>query len=121
MDDEGLYVHHWVNEPAVKLYTRWDAMNGERFAVGSIFAKESFQVHASGAVTPGPLSLMEKVKSGERGAWVFTKVSADGRYQRTNGPESAKTAHCFDCHGQMLKGHDGAFFPPKKYRVNAMR
>jgi cytochrome c553 len=115
----GMFVNHWVNPEAAELYTKWEDMNGAKFAVGTIFAKESFRVSKKGEVKRGPLFLMEKVADSEApDGWVYTRLFPNGKYQRTNGNKSEKMVFCHDCHSATIEDQDAAMFPPEEYRVS---
>ena len=115
----NMLVNHWVNAPGAELYTKWEEMDGAKFAVGTIFAKESFRVNKKGEVKRGPLFLMEKVADGDApDGWVYTRLFPNGKYQRTNGPKSEKMVFCHDCHAATIETQDAAFFPPEEYRVS---
>lgn len=113
-----MFVNHYVSPDAADLYTKWEDMDGAKFPVGAIFAKESFRVTKKGEVKRGPLFLMEKVAADEApDGWVYTRLFPNGKYQRTNGPKSEKMVFCHDCHAATLEDQDAAFFPPEEYRT----
>ena len=113
-----MFVNHWVSPDAADLYTRWEDMEGQKFPVGTIFAKESFRVDKKGEVKRGPLFLMEKVAADAApDGWVYTRLFPNGKYQRTNGPKSEKMVFCHDCHAAVIEDQDAAFFPPEEYRT----
>ena len=116
----GMFVNHYVNDLGADLYTKWEDMNGEKFAVGTIFAKESFRISKKdGKVKRGPLFLMEKVAASEApDGWIYTRLFPNGKYQRTNGNKSEKMVFCHECHAATLEDQDAAFFPPEEYRVS---
>lgn len=115
----GMFVNHYVSDAAADLYTKWEDMDGAKFAVGTIFAKESFRISKKdGSVKRGPLFLMEKVAADAApDGWVYTRLFPNGKYQRTNGPKSEKMVFCHDCHAATLDDQDAAFFPPEEYRT----
>ncbi|MEO1493741.1 MAG: cytochrome P460 family protein [Pseudomonadota bacterium] len=114
----GMFVNHFVSPGAKDLYTRWEDMNGAKFAVGTIFAKESFRVTKKGEVKRGPLFLMEKVADDAApDGWVYTRLFPNGKFQRTGGNASEKMVFCHDCHSATLELQDAAFFPPEGNRV----
>lgn len=116
----GMFVNHWVNDKGADLYTKWEEMDGAKFAAGTIFAKESFRVTKKGEVKRGPLFLMEKVAAGgapDTDDWIYTRLFPNGKYQRTLGNKSDKMTFCHDCHAATLDSQDAAFFPPEEYRV----
>ena len=114
----GMFVNHWVNDKGAALYTKWEDMDGAKFDVGTIFAKESFRVTKKGEVKRGPLFLMEKVAADVApDGWVYTRLFPNGKYQRTNGNKSEKMAFCHECHTATLEDQDAAFFPLEDNRV----
>lgn len=113
-----MFVNHWVNAKGADLYTKWEEMEGAKFAVGTIFAKESFRITKTGSVKLGPLFLMEKVAADKaKDGWVYTRLFTNGKFQRTNGPGHKKMRFCHDCHASTIEDYDGAFFPPEEYRI----
>ncbi len=55
----GMFVNHYVNDAGAELYTKYEEMNGAKFAVGTILAKESFRISKKdGSIKRGPLFLM---------------------------------------------------------------
>lgn len=115
----GMFVNHYVNDAGAELYTKYEDMNGAKFAVGTIFAKESFRISKKdGSVKRGPLFLMEKVAASEApDGWIYTRLFPNGKYQRTNGNKSEKMVFCHECHTATLEDQDAAFFPPEENRV----
>ena len=116
----GMFVNHYVNDAGVELYEKYEDMNGAKFAVGTIFAKESFRISKKdGSIKRGPLFLMEKVADSEApDGWVYTRLFPNGKYQRTNGNKSEKMVFCHECHAATLEDQDAAMFPPEEYRVS---
>ena len=115
-----MFVNHFVNEAGAEIYKKWEDMDGAKFPVGTIFAKESFRVTKKGEVKRGPLFLMEKVAADQApDGWVYTRLFPNGKYQRTGGNKSEKMVFCHDCHAATLEDQDAAFFPPEEYRVSA--
>lgn len=114
----GMFVNHWVNDAGVDLYTKWESMDGAKFPVGTIFAKESFRIDKQGVVKRGALFLMEKVAADAApDGWLYTRLFPNGAYQRTNGPKSETMVFCHECHAATIDEYDAAFFPPEEYRV----
>ena len=61
---------------------------------------------------------MEKVAADAApDGWVYTRLFPNGKYQRTNGPKSAKMKFCHDCHASTIEEQDAAFFPPEERRT----
>jgi hypothetical protein len=116
----SLMINHIVNPVATELYTRWEGMEGMRLPEGSILVKESYLITSAGEIRVGPLSIMEKAAPGtvpETGDWIYTRVFADGRYQRTLGPDGDRLLFCNDCHAATLDFYDAMFFPPEERRI----
>ena len=116
----SLMINHIVNPVAAELYTSWDGMEGKKFPEGSILVKESYRVTKSGEIRIGPLFLMEKTAPGavpETGDWIYTRILADGRIQRTLGPEGDRMMFCNDCHAATIDSYDAMFFPPEERRI----
>ena len=115
----GMFVNHWVNDLGAELYTKWEDMDGAKFPVGTIFAKESFRISKKdGSVKRGPLFLMEKVAADAApDGWVYTRLFPNGKFQRTGGNKSEKMVFCHDCHSATLEDQDAAFFPPEERRA----
>ena len=113
-----MFVNHFVSPDAADIYTKWEDMDGAKFPVGAIFAKESFRVTKKGEVKRGPLFLMEKVADDAApDGWVYTRLFPNGKYQRTGGNKSEKMVFCHDCHAAVIDDQDAAFFPPEEYRA----
>ena len=114
-----MFVNHFVNDKGADLYTKWEDMDGAKFEIGTIFAKESFRVTKKGEIKRGPLFLMEKVAADAApDGWIYTRLFPNGKYQRTGGNKSEKMVFCHDCHAATLEDQDAAFFPPEEYRTN---
>jgi len=114
----NMFVNHWVNDLGAEIYVKWEEMDGAKFPIGTIFAKESFRINKKGVVKRGPLFLMEKVAADVApDGWVYTRLFPNGKYQRTNGPKSKKMVFCHDCHAATIEDQDAAFFPPEEYRI----
>ncbi len=87
---------------------------------GSIVAKDSFAVTADGDVMPGPLFVMEKMRTGFNPAgrdWRYTMIMPDGSvFGVTNGVDSDKVRFCMTCHARAGAAHDHLYFLPPAYR-----
>ena len=110
------YVHNYANS-AASAYAKYEASG--TMPEGAKLAKDSFTVGADGAVTLGPLFLMEKLAAGsspETGDWRYTMVMPNGAiFGRTMGAGSDKVQFCADCH--MATDTDSMWFLPEEYRV----
>lgn len=82
---------------------------------GTIITKESFSVGEDGAVTPGPLFIMEKVEAGvssETMDWYYSAVAASGAPMGVN----VMTA-CNECHVGNYDYQGGLGYPVDEARV----
>ena len=114
----GRYVSNYVNAVGAASYRTWE--EGGPAPVGTVLAKDSFTVTASGAVGVGPLFVMEKMASdfnAASGNWRYSMVSPGGEIVgETNGAGSDMVAFCIDCH--MAAERDSMFFLPEAFRIN---
>lgn len=112
----GRYVNNYANGTAAN-YGKFEGF-GE-MPVGSVLAKDSFLVDASGETTVGPLFLMRKMEAGFRpdfGDWEYTLIMAGGNvFGITNGKGSGNVEFCGSCH-MAVPGQDHMFFLPVEYR-----
>lgn len=87
--------------------------------VGTILAKDSFQLTPSGEIQAGPLFLMEEMKPGynkENGDWAYTLIMANGDiYGTSQGKGAENVTFCSDCHN-AAEDQDYLFFLPEEYR-----
>lgn len=93
-----------------------------RLPAGAVIAKDSFMVSDEGAISAGPLFLMEKMPEG------FHYVSADWRYAmimpdgslfgETGGENAAAVEFCISCH-LAAERYDHLHFMPGAVRVKA--
>ena len=101
-----------VNEIGLAEYNKFSEERGP-MPVGTVLAKESFNVNKKNAVKKGPLFFMEKVAAGtadEYGNWVYSLVQPNGK----TGKISQK--FCHDCHG-AFSDQDAMGYPDEDYRV----
>jgi class 3 adenylate cyclase len=112
-----LYINNYAN-PAAKAYGKFERAG--TLPVGSILAKDSFEVTESGDVVTGPLTLMEKMPPGfnpENRDWRYTMIMPDGAlFGITKGERSARVDFCAECHIAAGDSHDHLFFIPEQYR-----
>ena len=105
----------FVNEAAFAEYTKFSDERGA-MPVGSILAKESFNVSKKGKVKKGPLFFMTKVAAGgdadKYGNWVYTAFQPKGKAMKI------KQAFCHGCHG-AFDTQDSMGYPGEDYRVSA--
>ena len=87
--------------------------------VGAIIAKDSFVVAKDGALTPGPLFVMEKMEKGfsyVSGDWRYSMVMPDGSFfGQTNGENADRVEFCIGCHLAREKNNH-LYFVPANYR-----
>lgn len=106
------YVNHYANE------TARDYGSGKRLPVGSVVAKDSFSVTASGGILLGPLFLMEKMPAGFNhvsGDWKYSLIQPDGTvFGETNGIGSQRVQYCISCH-LAVEGQDHLYFVPAEH------
>ncbi|MGG7567640.1 cytochrome P460 family protein [Rhodovulum sp. DZ06] len=103
----------WVNPVGAEAYLRFDE-EGAKMPAGTVIAKESFTVDASGAAAPGPLFFMEKAAPGaspETGDWYYMMVSARG------APVAVPVVQaCHDCHSGF-EDSDFLGYPAEEVRA----
>ncbi len=138
--------------PAVKAYQRWrrynttpyrSASHGQRYLnnyanakgvaygmfekagrlpVGAVIAKDSFTVTEEGAVSAGPLFIMEKMPQGFNyvsGDWRYTMIMPDGSiFGETKGENTEAVKFCISCHLAAEK-NDHLKFMPNEVRATA--
>ena len=89
--------------------------------VGSVLAKDSFEVTERGDVVTGPLALMEKMPAGfnpEGRDWRYTTIMPDGSlFGTTNGENTGRVEFCVECHIAAGDEQDHLFFIPSERRV----
>lgn len=116
-----LYVNNYAN-PTAKAYGK--AERAGTLPVGSVLAKDSFEVTESGDVVTGPLTLMEKMPLGfnpENRNWRYTMIMPDGSlFGTTKGERSAQVDYCAECHIAAGDAHDHLFFVPDQYRIQLL-
>jgi len=115
------FVRHYVNDVGKEAYIKWEALAGRNMPVGSITAKESFNVNKKGEVRNGPFFLMEKVAAGtlpDTDDWKYTLMFPNGKVVGVSGTDTAKKVKfCHDCHVNVLDDQDAMFFPDEDYRI----
>jgi hypothetical protein len=103
----------FVNDVGFSEYVKFNDEDA-KMPVGTVIAKESFNVGKKGDVKVGPLFFMEKVAAGEAdefGNWVYSAVQPKGK------PMKIKQSFCHDCHGNF-EGQDALGYPEEDYRVS---
>ena len=103
----------YVNDTAFEEYTRYSEERGA-MPVGSILAKESFNVSKKNKVRKGPLFFMTKVAAGGDaepfGNWVYGVFNPKGKAQKI------KQKFCHDCHGNYDE-QDAMGYPDEEVRM----
>jgi hypothetical protein len=111
-------VNNYANRRG-RSYINYDKV--KRMPVGSVLAKDSFQVQAGGKLALGPLFLMEKMARGwskASGDWKYTMVMPDGTVLgTTRGKGADKVKFCYECHNAAAE-KDALMFLPKEHRVS---
>lgn len=103
----------FVNETGFSEYVKFGD-EGVTMPVGTVIAKESFNVDKKGVVKKGPLFFMEKVAAGEAdefGNWLYSAVQPKGK------PMKIKQAFCHNCHGNF-EDQDSLGYPEEDYRIS---
>lgn len=112
------YVNNWVNAIGAERYKKYEELG--QMPVGSVIAKDSFTVAASGSVAAGPMFLMEKMADGfqsDLGNWKYSMVMPDGSvFGQTNGKNSAGMVFCSDCHAVVGEDQDYLMLLPEEVR-----
>lgn len=109
----GRFLTTWVNEAGAEAYLKYE--EDPEIPAGTRIAKESFSVGDDGAVTPGPLFLMQKVEAGaspETGDWHYMMVAPNGAPQAVN----VQTA-CSACHQENFGHQGGLGYPVEEARI----
>ena len=105
----------YVNETGHEEYVKFSDEN-PTMPVGTIIAKESFNVSKKGKVKTGPLFFMEKVAAGgdadEYGNWVYSALQPNGK------PMKIKQQFCHGCHGGF-DDQDSLGYPEEDKRAAA--
>ena len=105
----------FVNDIGFEEYTKFSDERGP-MPVGTIIAKESFNVNKKGKVAKGPLFFMTKAAAGgeadQYGNWVYAAFSAKGKAMKI------KQKFCHDCHG-AYEDQDSLGYPVADYRISS--
>ncbi|EFL89225.1 cytochrome P460 family protein [Ahrensia sp. R2A130] len=105
----------YVNETGFAEYTKYSEERGP-MPVGSILAKESFNVSKKNKVQKGPLFFMTKVAAGGEaepfGNWVYGVFNPKGKVQKIS------QKFCHDCHGNYDE-QDFMGYPDEDVRIEA--
>ncbi|MGI9412640.1 MAG: cytochrome P460 family protein [Hyphomicrobiales bacterium] len=110
------FINNYANG-AAKAYGRYEEAG--RMPVGAVVAKDSFTVTGDGAITAGPLFVMEKMPTGFNyvsGDWRYTMVQPDGTlFGVTKGEGSERVEFCIGCH-LAVEDQDHLHFIPEEHR-----
>ncbi|MEE9315374.1 MAG: cytochrome P460 family protein [Rhizobiaceae bacterium] len=105
----------FVNETGYAEYVKF-AEENVKMPVGSIVAKESFNVSKKGKVQKGPLFFMTKVAAGGEadkfGNWVYAAFTPKGKEMKI------KQGFCHGCH-TGYEDQDSLGYPVEEVRVKA--
>ena len=110
----GRFLLTWVNETGYDDYVKYDTEDAD-MPVGTVIAKESFEVSDTGEATPGPLFIMQKVEqelTPETDGWYYMLVAPDGTPQAV----PVMTA-CNECHAGFGEAQDYLGYPVEEVRV----
>ncbi|NKB50713.1 MAG: recombinase [Rhizobiaceae bacterium] len=108
------FLFTFVNDIGFDEYVKYSDERGP-MPVGSIIAKESFNVSKKGKVKKGPLFFMTKAAAGgeadKYGNWVYAAFSTKGKVMKI------KQSFCHDCH-KAFEDQDALGYPVEDYRVS---
>lgn len=88
------FLYSYVNSTGAAEYKKF--AEGNTMPVGTVIAKESFNIDAKGKAKPGPLFLMQKVAAGtspKTNDWYYMAVAASGTPMAVNVYKA-----CNECH-----------------------
>ena len=112
------YLNNYVNKIG-QAYGKFEQSG--KMPVGSVLAKDSFTVLKNGQKLPGPIFIMEKMKTGFRpdfGNWRYSMILPDGSFVGETGGEGGENVeYCGVCHAGVPAAQDHMFYLPKKDRV----
>lgn len=109
----GRFLLTWVNDVGDEAYLQY--AEDPEIPVGTLIAKESFEVSDEGKVVRGPLFLMEKVaeeKSPDTNGWYYMMVGADGAPQGID-----PWVNCNECHMGNFGHQGGLGYPVEEARI----
>lgn len=114
----GRFVDNYANRIAAEEYGKFE--DGGPMPQGAALIKDSFTVGPDGAVSVGPLFIMEKMDRGfnpDTGDWRYIMFMPGGKlFGMTKGDNSAGMAFCHECH-TAAEDNDYLFFLPDEYRI----
>jgi len=111
----------FVNSFANNKVTNYgDLPEGEKYPVGSVFAKDSLTVIEDGRVFAGAMFVMEKLEEGahpKTADWRYVMILPDGTtLGDTTGSKPNLVKYCHACHAAKAS-KDYVFFVPEEYWV----
>ena len=113
------YVNNYANAKG-QAYGKFE--NAGTLPVGALIAKDSFAVKDDGAISAGPLFLMEKMPLGFNyvsGDWRYTMIMPDGSvFGQTKGANSEGVKFCIACH-LAAEQNDRLHFMPQEVRAKS--
>ena len=105
----------YANDVAFDEYVKYAEARGP-LPVGSILAKESFNVNKKGEMQKGPLFFMTKVAAGgdaaKYGDWFYAAVQPNGKEMKI------KQEFCHGCHG-AYDTQDSLGYPSEEVRLSS--
>ena len=105
----------FVNEVGFDEYVKYSEERGP-MPVGTVIAKESFNLSKKGKVRKGPLFFMTKAAAGgesdKYGNWVYAAFSPKGKAMKI------KQSFCHDCHA-AFEDQDALGYPVEDYRLSS--
>lgn len=107
------FLFTYVNDIGAAMYLQY--ADNPTVPVGTVLAKESFEVDDTGKVTKGPLFLMEKAPAGsspKSDDWYYSMVSAKGVPQAVNVFKA-----CAECHQGNFGEQGGMGYPVEDVRI----
>jgi len=109
------FLYTFANDVAFDEYVKYEEERGP-MPVGSVLAKESFNVNKKGEVKHGPLFFMTKVAAGgeakDFGDWVYAAYSPKGK------PMKITQKFCHGCHGGY-EDQDSLGYPDEDVRLSS--
>ena len=106
----------FVNEIGLEEYNKYsDEREDNPMPVGTVIAKEVFNVNKKKEVKKGQLFFMEKVAAGnadEFGNWIYSAVKSNGK------PMKISQKFCHDCHG-AFSDQDSLGYPDEDVRLTS--
>ena len=104
----------FANDTAYDEYVKYSDERGP-MPVGSILAKESFNVSKKGKIKKGPVFFMTKVAASdakEYGNWIYAAVTPKGKVMKV------KQGFCHGCHG-AFEDQDSMGYPGEEVRISS--